>query len=456
MPIFGNRTLAAMLRDLPIEVRERCQADLVGRLRNGGYEALAAEWELFVLRQMSLEGSLRLPPRDRPGVPDAIFEPLDLSPVVVEVTALNDQDLEESFADDALGMLFYRAVNRLTGRHVGSMDVHTNWPVGGDGLPAPGLPPRTQLHKFMRSPEVRQFVQAVASAPTESRRLEHRRGDATTVVTFRPGARGSSGPTSGYAARSFNPHNRSRLLRKLRKKVKQLSASNLQLPAVLVLCDADCRMLRESLPTYHARGNAAHAIFDFISGRPTRSVPGPEKPWIIEQGAEQQTTSINAVIVLTIDENWNHWSTNRVERILKASVIQNLGKTKHALARGVLEALIDRLTSKVPPILRSPMNAKQDRRMSDNEGGGAVADHRVKFSMLALQDLLTGRTPHQTFVERHDFIAKHLARLAARGQCIAGARVIKDEMGKDDDWIELDFSGIDPRNLQNLVERGGE
>jgi hypothetical protein len=45
-------------------------------------------------------------PPDQPGVPDAIFTPSGHSPIVVEVTALNDEDLEERFADDALGMLF--------------------------------------------------------------------------------------------------------------------------------------------------------------------------------------------------------------------------------------------------------------------------------------------------------------------------------------------------------------
>jgi hypothetical protein len=454
MPIFGNRTLAAMLRDLSLDVRERCQADLVGRLDNGGYEAIAAEWELFVLRQMSLAKSLRLPPRDRPGVPDAIFTPSGLSPVVVEVTALNDQDLEENFADDALGMLFYRAINRLTGRHVGSIDVHTNWPVGADGLPTSGLPPRSQLHKFMQSPEVRQFVRAVASAPTESRGLEHRQGNTTTTVIFRPGAQYSRGSVSGYAARSFNSHNHGRLLRKLRRKVKQLSASNLQLPGVVVLCDANCRMLQEPLQTFQTRESAVHAIFDFISGRPTRSLPGPGQPWIIERGAQQQTTSINAVVVLTIDEQWNHWPINRVQRSLKVSVIKNLGKCKYPLDDSSLQAFVGCLTSSVPPILRMPMNAKHIHPMSDNEGGGSVINQRIRFSKLALQDLLTGRTSYEKFVERHGFIAEHLIRLTERGQSIAGASVVKDENGRDDDWIEFDFSGTDPRHLRHLLERG--
>jgi hypothetical protein len=455
VPIFSNRTLAAMLRDLSPDARERCQADLVGRLDNGGHNALAAEWELFVLRQMSLNRTLHLPPCDRPGVPDAIFATPGLGSVIVEVTALNDQDLEERFADDALGMLFYRQITRLTGRHVGSIDVHTNWPVGTDGLPVPGLPPRSQLHQFMRSAEVREFVKAVVSAPAESHSLQHRRGSAMTSVTFQPGTRYSRGSTSGYAARSFNLHNQGRLLRKLRKKVKQVSGSDLQLPSVVVMCDADCRMLRDSLPTFQSRGGAAHAIFDFISGRPTRSVPGPGRPWILEHGAEQQTTSINAVIVLTVDEKRDNLST-RVQRRLKVSVIRNLGSTKHPMADGALDALVHCLTNNVPPILRTPMNARQAPRRPDNDGGGQVAGHRVRLSMLALQDVLTGRTPYEAFVARHGFVAEHLTRLATRGQCITSARVIKDENGRDDDWIELDFSGTDPRSLRNLVDRATE
>lgn len=102
------------------------------------------------------------------------------------------------------------------------------------------------------------------------------------------------------------------------------------------------------------------------------------------------------------------------------------------------------------------MNAKRDHLVSDNEGSATVFGHRVTISMLALQDLLTGRTPFETFVARHRFIAEHLARLAERGQCIADARAFKDERGRDDDRIELDFSGTDPRHIRPLVDREGE
>lgn len=401
MPIFSNRTLASMLRGLPPHVRTRCEADLLGRLTSDGHTALAAEWELFSLSQMARGGTLDLAPPAQPGVPDAVFMSDGHSPIVVEVTALNDQDLEERFADDALGMLFYRAINRLTGGPVGALDVHAVWPVGDRGLPTAGLPPRSQLHQFMRRPEVREFVEAVAAAPDQTRTLEHRVGDSVTTVVFRPGAQYSSGSVAGYSARGFNEHNRRRLLKKLWGKSKQLKSSNLLLPSVLILCDADCRMLREQLQQRWSPESAAHAVFDFISGRPTLGLPGPNGPWIIQKGSPQQSTTINAVLILTVEDRWGHFGSER-SRNLKISVVRNEGAARHPLSDDALQALVDALATNVPKIHRTPMNAKKERPWTDHEGGGQLSGTRVRLSMLAFQDLLTGRTSQAEFAARNE------------------------------------------------------
>lgn len=452
MPIFSNRTLSAMLRTLPEQVRTRCEADLLGRLMRGSHEALAAEWELFSLSQMSRGGKLDLAPPTQPGVPDAIFTPEGDSPIIVEVTALNDQDLEERFADDALGMLFYRAIHRLTGRPVGALDVHTSWPVGDRGLPTPGLPPRSQLHQFMKRREVREFVAGVAEAPDQTRTLEHRVGDAVTTVVFRPGAQFSSGSTAGYSARRFNEHNRRRLAKKLWGKANQVKSSSLQLPSVLILCDADCRMLRDEPSRPWNPESAAHSIFDYISGRPTLGLPGPNGPWILQKGAQQQSTTINAVLILTVEDKLAQFGVQR-SRNLKIMVVPNQGTAKHPLSDRALQALVDALATDVPKILRTPMNAKNTRNWTDNEGRGELSGHRVKLSMLAFQDLLTGRTSQAEFAARNEFAAQHIARLVDRGHCLSNARIIKGS-ASDDDWIEFDFADIDPRNLRRLVELG--
>lgn len=452
MPIFSNRTLADMLRALPEQARVRCQADLVGRLTRGGHEALAAEWELFSLSQVARWGSLDLAPPDQPGVPDAIFTPAGHSPIVVEVTALNDQDLEERFADDALGMLFYRAIQRLTGHPVGAFDVHTAWPVGDRGLPTAGLPPRSQLRQFMRGQDVREFIAAIAKAPDQTRTLEHRVEGALTTVVFRPGAQYSSGSTAGYSARSFNEHNRRRLLKKLWGKAKQVKSSSLQLPSVVILCDADCRMLREQLQRRWSPDSAAHAVFDFISGRPTLGLPGPNGPWIIEKGAPQQSTTINAILILTVEDKLCHLGSQR-SRNLKITIVKNQGIARYPLSDEALQALVDAIATDVPKILRAPMNAKHEKHWPDNEGGGELSGHRVKLSMLAFQDLLTGRTSHADFEKRNDFATQHITRLIARGHCLSNARIIKNGEA-DDDWIEFEFADVDPRNLRRLVEPG--
>lgn len=452
MPIFSNRTLAAMLRALPAQVRTRCQADLLGRLTRGGHEALASEWELFSLSQMARGGTLDLAPPAQPGVPDAIFTPAGHPPIVVEVTALNDQDLQERFADDALGMLFYRQIHRLTGRHVGALNVHTAWPVGDRGLPTPGLPSRSQLHQFMQRPEVRQFISAVAEAPDRKRTLEHRVGDAVTTVEFRPGAQFSSGSTAGYSARGFNEHNRKRLTKKLWGKAKQVKSSNLQLPSVVILCDADCRMLRDGPSRSWNPESAAHSVYDYISGRPTLGLPGPNGPWIVKNGAPQQSTTINAVLILTVEEKLGHFG-GQLPQNLKVMVVKNEGAAKHSLSDEALQALIDALATNVPKIHRTPMNAKNERNWTDHEGGGELSANRVKLSMLAFQDLLTGRTSQAEFAARNEFTAQHIARLVNQGHCLSNARIIKDG-DSDDDWIEFDFADIDPRDLRRLVETG--
>lgn len=452
MPIFSNRTLASMLKTLPEHVRARCEADILGRLIRGSHEALAAEWELFSLSQMARGGQLDLAPPNQHGVPDAIFTPEGDSPIVVEVTALNDQDLEERFADDALVMLFYRAIHRLTGRSAGAFDVQTAWPIGDRGLPTPGLPPRSQLHQFMRLPEVRQFVAAVAETPDQTRTLEHRVGNAVTTVAYRPGAQFSSGSTTGYSARRFNEHNRRRLAKKLWGKVSQIKSSNLQLPSVVILCDADCRMLREGPSRPWNPESATHSIFDYISGRPTLSVPGPDGPWILQKGAQQQSTTINAVLILTVEDKLGHFGVQR-SRNLKVMVVMNQGAAKQPLSDRALQALVDALTTDVPKIHRTPMNAKNAPGWTDNEGGGELSSHRVKLSMLAFQDLLTGRISQADFAARNEFAAQHIARLVDRGHCLASARIIKDRES-DDDWIEFEFGDIDPRNLRSLINSG--
>lgn len=452
VPIFSNRTLAAMLRALPAQVRTRCEADLLGRLRRGGHEALSAEWELFSLHQMARGGTLELAPPAQPGVPDAIFTPAGHPPIVVEVTALNDQDLEERFPNDALGMLFYQAIHRLTGRPVGALDVHTVWPVGNRGLPTPGLPSRSQLPQFMQRPEVRQFIAAVAEAPDQTRTLEHQVGDSVTTVVFRPGAQYSSGSTAGYLARGFNEHNRKRLTKKLWGKAKQVKSSNLQLPSVVILCDADCRMLREGPSRPWSPESAAQSVFDYISGRPTMGVPGPNGPWIVQKGASQQSTTINAVLILTVEDKLGQFDSQR-PRNLKIMVVKNEGTTKQTLSEEALQALVDALATNVPKIHRTPMNAKNEHSWTDHEGGGQLSGTRVKLSMLAFQDLLTGRTSQAEFTARNAFAAQHIARLVDRGHCLSNAHIIKDGES-DDDWIEFDFADIDPRSLRRLVETG--
>lgn len=97
MPIFSNRSIADMFSEMPDAVRSKCGRDLLGRLERSGHVALAAEWELLVLRQLAVFGTLELAP-SRPGVslPDAIFQSRTGERLIVEVTALYRRRLRHS------------------------------------------------------------------------------------------------------------------------------------------------------------------------------------------------------------------------------------------------------------------------------------------------------------------------------------------------------------------------
>jgi hypothetical protein len=98
-------------------------------------------------------------------------------------------------------------------------------------------------------------------------------------------------------------------------------------------------MLREQLQQRWSPESAAHAVFDFISGRPTLGLPGPNRPWIIQKGSPQQSTTINAVLILTVEDRWGHFGSER-SRNLKISVVRNEGAARHPLSDEALRALV--------------------------------------------------------------------------------------------------------------------
>ncbi len=451
MPIFSNRTLAAMVADLPRDIRAACLADIQGRLESGAYTALAAEWELLVLRQLAVKERLKLAPKTS-GVrlPDAIFEASNGERAVVEVTTLSDEELENRFPIDSLGMLFYSRLKKLRTEHLGSFNVATIAEVRANGLPNLALPERKDMHKFMSSKEVKSFISAIAQAPTETRFFEYVVGASKTTVTFKPGAEFSYSSAAGYSARGYNDHNNGRLLKKLGKKVSQISASRLALPGIVVLCDADCRMLRDTKRASWEKEGTFESIAQYIQGRPEVRY-GAHGPWV-QRGVPQQTTSLNAVLVLSIEET-PYSQSQPIRRRLTGKLLENSANVKFSLSRESVDEFLH-CFDQVPRIQRTPMNAKHISPYSDNTGGGSMSGNRIRLSLLCVQDLLAGKLSVEQFVAQNDFLAKQIRREVDMGRCISAATVVPSTDDEDDDWIEFDFSGIDPRNLVHLLDSG--
>lgn len=436
-----------MVAELSSEARAAYERDILGRIDAGGTAAVAAEWELLVVSQLAKTGALRIVPatfgRSRP---DAIFACRATNErAVVEVTAISDEEIQDRYPADTFAQLFYTRLRKLRDEHVGSFDVNIGSCSSADGQPELALPSRKNLDAFFASPEVRRYLRAIAASPDAARTFIYEHKQVHTAVVFKPGAQFSYTSGSAYSVRMFNNFTEARLLRRIRMKARQVNASGLCLPSILVICDNDCHILRHHKTAPWERKGTLQSISTHIQGRPSVSYGGP---WI-ERGAPQQTTAINAVFTLWVDEH-RHWP-NGVTRALAGAFVPNDRKVKYTLSSQAMASFASILEG-APAFLRTPANARNANRWPEHFGGWAVSGSKLRLSKLAVQDLLTGKLSYEEFAAAHEFPIQQLQRLTAEGLSLKSIEVI-DTPDVDDDWLELDFSANDPRSLGSFVDR---
>lgn len=441
MPMFSNRQIALLIREVP----DTFHADLIGRIAGGGSMAVAAEWELLVIYLLAKRNLLEvIPAATGQKRPDAIFVSSATGErAIIEITAISDDELNDRYPVGEFSQLFYRGLRKLQDQHLGSFDICCNGVISPSELLTVALPKRKHLNAFFQSPDVKRFLQTIATKQTDVHQFEYRQGDAITTVTFNPGARFSNTTGNVFQARTFNEPNKDKLVRRIRKKVSQINLSGLGLPSILVLCDNDCHMLRHHQVAAWTSEGVLNTISNHIQGRAKLSFG----PLLVDDGFRQQTTAINSTIVLNVEERHN--PMHRVIRQLTKHQICNSNVTKYSLSHQAIQEFYSIFES-YPEFLCTPVNAKQLRKWPHNFGGYRMSNKKIRFSMLALQDLLLGKITHEVFAKNHADIVQQLQRWESNGNCIKSANIISSPM-VDDDWIEFDVSAQDPRSLKNLI-----
>lgn len=75
-----------------------------------------------------------------------------------------------------------------------------------------------------------------------------------------------------------------------------------------------------------------------------------------------------------------------------------------------------------------------------------MSANEVKISLLTLQKMLVGEITYDEFSREHGMLADRLRNLNAQGLMISRVG-IEHQKDFDDDWISMQFDGIQPSRL---------
>lgn len=442
MPIFANRTIQMMLESLEPKIGPGRSRDLRRRLSGAvdGNDRISAEWELAVFQCLDQIGEIEFPDGTSRSA-DIIFKSrVTGEQVLIEVTAISDRGLHDKNPVEEFIRRLDRIVYEMRESAAGVIDYQIGH-IEVDGRFVLGVPDRRSMEPFFRSPEFTAFLASIRANPKETCRYDFECRGVKSWLTFRPGIRGASG---GHIAHDvILDLQRNHIANRLKKKDAQIRESGRALPAVLVLCDGNCRAMRSKLagpgrPTFDDVLNV------FLNGRPHHQTG----PWILQQGIPQRTRRINAVIVIAVNEELGFYGG--VKRRSEVRSFMNAGNVRYPLSPGDVEQIRDSL-SLLPRISTSPINARRLYRFPPHYGGGSISDGgcglmKVKISLLTLQGLLSGEISHEKFARDHGDIGSAISRAIREGKMISKIRIERC-LDEDDDWVHLEFNETAPDKL---------
>jgi hypothetical protein len=443
VPIFSNRSILMMLDQVSGVIGEIRYKDLIARLRMHTEASVAAEWEIAVLYCLSQQGSIRsCPSTEGQSEIDIIFKGRNSSEeVAVEVTALSDRSLHErnpihEFNGRVTKEFIKYGLHKLGATHTGIGSSR-----GPEG-PILAIPDRKDFGQFFSSTSFKAFLSAIRSEPTKDHSYEFGVRGSTSRIRFAPGKNNSG---ASYASHTviknvFNNH----LARRLESKNRQLKKSGMNLPAIVVVCDADCNVLSTRMRGFDTV--TADDIADmFLSGR--RHIQ--KGPWLIQKGAAARSRRINAVHLWSLHEEWNTWKRGPEARSAKVTIVPNRGNAAHEMSSEVCME-VAQSSRYLPPIVSMPFGALRVLRRPSFYGGyemsGGQSGFKVKISLLTLQRLLSGEISADEFRKDHEELSSIIKAQADEGRMISKME-ISHQANFDDDWVEITFGGQDPTKL---------
>jgi hypothetical protein len=282
------------------------------------------------------------------------------------------------------------------------------------------------MERFFQSPRFAAFLAQIKAAPTSVSAFSFAYNGALSKLTFSPGQ-----PTGGGGhivhTLPFDPH-KNPIISRLRAKDDQIARAKLELPAVVVLCDADCNSLHSRMPSFGAQ-SAAQIIHTFLNIR-------------------RQSRRINGVSLWPVFCEFGPMNQRPPRYYTTPQTIANNASTYQSLDENTL-ADVSAASIHLPPMAQAPHNARRKSKWPRHYGGYSVRGSnpmQIRMSLLSLQYLLSGSLPADKFVQGNASLMNQFKIATDRGFIITAARVARCE-NEDDDWIELELTQEAPSHL---------
>jgi len=427
VPIFSNRSIADMLDHVTAILGPARKAEWLSRLNSNADSAIATEWEIAALYCLSKQGTIDAAPRQK-GVADleVIYTSRNTGTrVAVEVTSVSDKSYYETnptqaFSEELLKVTLKHNIHKIGGIRSDIGDVR------GSRGPILGLPPARALSRFFNSSEFTQFIADIKALPMQPHVLEFKFNEARSRLIFSPGRPTGGG---GHIVHNllFDPY-KNPITSRLNTKDDQIARARLDLPAVVILCDADCHALHATLPSFAAQ-SAGQVIHTFLNVR-------------------GQSRRINGVSLWPVFIDYSPMSGKPPRYFTDPKHIKNVAQTHFPLDDATL-AELSTAARHLPRIARSPNNARRKSKWPLHYGGFSVRGSnpmKIRMSLLSLQYLLSGHIPANKFVEGNAELMKQFKLATDRGFIISsvGVEHCPDE---DDDWLEIELEQTAPTHV---------
>jgi len=431
MAIFARRVIQRMLDENRGFLSDAAVGEHVRRLNGCNADALATEWEVFILNRLRGIGTVRYEePLGGSKRPDVLFESDSVSGFLADVRTVSDKNSEkenpvEYFYDCVKAYLAKKGpgafgVNvRVDGEAVGEygdQKVHLHLPVKGE------IPTFVKEHFAA-------VAKRIKSQPQESFTTTVGQGRNRVQVAYNPGERSFSG---GYISPS-SPLSlkRNPVYKSLKRKSEQLRDCQHVGVKGVFLCDGSCHALR--FPTPFLQGSQF---------TPTR---------IIHQ-AFKDNSSLSFVVVVSVEEKHKPLDP-RVDRVIRADFLSN-PQAKCIVGRRFWSGL-KRMFENPPTPIATPRNALYDVMARKHEGisflgGGSMSNGEVKIPSRTLTEILAGTVDYHKAREGDisplgsiAWMKRYFYAQLKAGRTIAEISVEKCP-DQDDDWIKIKYCPRDP------------